>query len=639
MRHFRFQALICSAICTFVGVGPVGCRDAAAPATMAATVPDAAPPSPPPPSPTKGTEHPLQPPATAAKTQRTGFVGFGLKDDGGKLVVSKLTVGLPAEKAGIRLGDRLVRVGRSRESMLSVDGKTAEEAVDLIAGDSGETVWLSVVPSKGHEPVDRAVVLAPRGPDDAPVRRITWKTTGFMTFVPLTLVEQFPGSPRTYEFTDNRSQMIAFPEKFDGKRVAVLTPLLFPVVERSRAVLRLFDQMDSPVGVVNRDEAPTFFAAVVNNDPRQQICLMHVKLHLPAGGSKIQGTIEEMMFLDEKNPDVYKPLIDETIPSTDARPGHPALAVPKEKMTLLGSSGEVSALAFSPDGKVLAGVEATRTPAVRLWDVANGKNTLTLADHKMPINSVAFSPDGKYLVTCGGALDGGGEVFVWETATGKVLEKLSSYYGYEPRSTTFAGGGKHLAWIGKKSAVMKLDVATATPVVDDPKTAEATADRLHADRNGKLIAATRGPKGVRVWDAESGNDLANVAFENDSFHSYRFEFSPDGKLMTVHGGSDFDRNAIHVFSTTSGKSVATIRIDPNMQFRGTPVFSPDGKTLASATADSRIRMWNATTGQLISSTPSPTQRVRCVAFSPDGRLLASGGADKNIKLWDLQPNE
>ena len=64
-------------------------------------------------------------------------------------------------------------------------------------------------------------------------------------------------------------------------------------------------------------------------------------------------------------------------------------------------------------------------------------------------------------------------------------------------------------------------------------------------------------------------------------------------------------------------------------------YSPDGRLLASSGFDTRVRLWDAATGEPLGRLEGHTERVRCVAFSPDGKWLASGGDDYQIRLWDV----
>jgi len=56
-------------------------------------------------------------------------------------------------------------------------------------------------------------------------------------------------------------------------------------------------------------------------------------------------------------------------------------------------------VAISPDGKTLASGSKDKT--VKLWDVATGKEVVTLKGHTDPVLSVAFGPDGKTLASGG----------------------------------------------------------------------------------------------------------------------------------------------------------------------------------------------------------------------------------------------
>jgi WD40 repeat protein len=63
-------------------------------------------------------------------------------------------------------------------------------------------------------------------------------------------------------------------------------------------------------------------------------------------------------------------------------------------------------------------------------------------------------------------------------------------------------------------------------------------------------------------------------------------------------------------------------------------FSPDGKTIASASEDQTVRLWDSSTGSLIRELTGHTGIVTSAAFSPDGKTIASGSEDKTVRLWE-----
>ncbi len=142
-----------------------------------------------------------------------------------------------------------------------------------------------------------------------------------------------------------------------------------------------------------------------------------------------------------------------------------------------------------------------------------------------------------------------------------------------------------------------------------------------------MIASGSNDKKVKLWNTE-GKLLHTLQSHTAGVNSV--SFSPDGKTL-ASASSDND-NAVKLWNT-EGKLLHTLQ-SHTFDVRSVS-FSPDGKTLASASWDNTVKLWN-TQGKLLNTLQSHTAGVESVSFSPDGHMIASASADGTVKLWNRE---
>ena len=105
--------------------------------------------------------------------------------------------------------------------------------------------------------------------------------------------------------------------------------------------------------------------------------------------------------------------------------------------------------------------------------------------------------------------------------------------------------------------------------------------------------------------------------------------SPDGKTLA----SASRDKTIKLWNLQTQKAISTLTGHSNWVI--SVAFSPDGLTLASASRDNTIKLWNLQSQKAIATLTGHSEMVSSVAFSPDGLTLASASWDKTIKLWNF----
>lgn len=108
----------------------------------------------------------------------------------------------------------------------------------------------------------------------------------------------------------------------------------------------------------------------------------------------------------------------------------------------------------------------------------------------------------------------------------------------------------------------------------------------------------------------------------------RISFSPDGKTIV---SASYD-GTIKLWNSADGTLINTIL--GHSAGPGDVKFSPDGQMIASSGVNSKVKIWKLD-GTLIKTFTGHHEAVTSVAFSPDGKTLASSSVDKTVILWNL----
>jgi WD40 repeat protein len=298
---------------------------------------------------------------------------------------------------------------------------------------------------------------------------------------------------------------------------------------------------------------------------------------------------------------------------------HGSPRLPRGCLTLEGHRCWVTALAFSPDGSLLAsgGHYGDARGEVRVWDLAAGRPVFVLSPSPQAVYSLAFSRDARTLMT--GEPDA--TVGLWDVATGRPEGRLVGRGGEVGRLATTPRGG--LIAFAEAPDGDRESIPPAARGSDVRWYRGGWPMAVSAD-GGVTAAGAEGGRAVILRTAAAEYQIPNPAAGSVT----ALAFTPDARVLVI-GGHD---GSVELWD------VATLGRVARARFHGSVVnaaaVTPDGRVLATASNDRTVGLWNAATLEPLAVLTGPEFAVYSVAFSPDGRRLAAGSYDRTVRVWD-----
>ena len=319
--------------------------------------------------------------------------------------------------------------------------------------------------------------------------------------------------------------------------------------------------------------------------------------------------------------------------------------VPSGEETALftGHTGQVNALAFSTDGKILAS-GGSANPVIQLWDMDTDSKliTLKLAERHDSITALAFSEDSTILIS----LDRFGDVIYWDVETGSKLLDPRNVDTYDvaalsPNGSMAAIGdknGTHIHLWNTTTGRRRMTLnGHAGFFKEDGDEHEAEIRMLAFTHDGKTLVSGSEDETVILWNTQNGAKQATLK-DHEAWIT-TVALSIDGEIAA----SGDTNKIIKTWDVATGRERATLRGHKNtinaLTFapEGTPLYS---KCLASGSADGTIRFWNPDTGQeLATFTAGHTEWVKAVAFTENDTTLVSAALNGTVEVWDLKTRQ
>lgn len=300
-----------------------------------------------------------------------------------------------------------------------------------------------------------------------------------------------------------------------------------------------------------------------------------------------------------------------------------AYSQPMETVIQQGHPAAVTAVAFSPDGNLIA--TGSKDKTVKLWETSTGNEVRTLAGHASEITDIHFTPDGKYLLSS----NWDHTVKVWEILTGRMIRDFTTHQRMvksvtvDEKGTVFSAGAERegYAWdmnTGDVKYTFRVDPGQYGPSLDLSPDGKYLAV---GNDNGRILI-------LNTSDADTVFNVRELEYSSCGGCYTKVIFSRTGKYFL----SAANRGPMILWSMKDGSKIRTL-VEKQDEYASI-AFSPDENYALSAD-EKTITLWNLRNGKKTGENSDLEKTVNDIAVSPDGKFLLSGGNDNKATLWEI----
>lgn len=295
-----------------------------------------------------------------------------------------------------------------------------------------------------------------------------------------------------------------------------------------------------------------------------------------------------------------------------------------------GVDGRPNWVSFSPDGETLVSTNVDGT--VTLWDVVSTTPRETLRGHSNDVEQPVFSPDGETLYT----VSHDGTAIAWDLTGERGLgrrftfthDRTFSAAGFDAHPGAFSPDGRLIAVGLKQRGIALWDARELTPIGTPLLETNGEVKKLAFTPDGRTLAAGTSSS-VTLWDVRSRSRLHRPLFAGGSTLLVGVGFSPDGSTLATAS----DELGVRLWDVATRASLGAMGHSSDAHDLA---WSTDGTTIAWARPKrGGAEVWDVATRTSIAIVDGTPMTDLSVALSPDGRTLAVGGFGGVVRLWDV----